>query len=402
MRVALYVPSWPPGGVANGIVTYASQLVPALRRLGHEVFVLTPRKAQRHYDPYTIDLQDFSVPRNLWDRAMFRIVPEKAEFKAASSAIASAVKELFDKYALDIFEMEESYGWSFAVSELKLLPVVVRLHGPWFLNGQFNDHNDRNHLSLHRQEWEGRGISDAQFVSSPSAEVLRAVKDRYRLNLTASQTIANPLDAVSKERAWDISTCDANSLLFVGRFDKRKGGDLALRVFADLMAAYPALRLTFIGPDLGLKQGDGSIKYFEQYSRDCFSQVTISRIRFLSQLDRADVMSLRPKHFVTIIASQYEICPYSVLEAMSFGCPVVATDVGGIPELIKDNCNGLLVSSQNPEAMTAACRKLLDDPTLAARLGRQAWQDCAKYYATENIAEQTVAAYRKVIETFGR
>src|SRR2546423_5668788 len=100
MKIALYVPSWPPGFTPNGIVTYASQLVPALRRLGHEVFVLTPHVAVDNIDPYTIDLRSFASIPNLWHRAMFKLAPEMASFKAASSAIASAVRELIEKHEI--------------------------------------------------------------------------------------------------------------------------------------------------------------------------------------------------------------------------------------------------------------------------------------------------------------
>jgi len=50
--------------------------------------------------------------------------------------------------------------------------------------------------------------------------------------------------------------------------------------------------------------------------------------------------------------------------------------------------------------MTAACKKLLDDQALAARMGRQAWCDCRGFYGPENIATQTVAAYQEAIESF--
>ena len=56
MKIALYVPSWPPGETANGIVTYASYVVPALRELGHEVFVLTFHNDRNSFDDYAIDL----------------------------------------------------------------------------------------------------------------------------------------------------------------------------------------------------------------------------------------------------------------------------------------------------------------------------------------------------------
>ena len=80
MKIAIYAPSWPPGSTPNGIVTYASHLVPALRRLGHEVYVLTGDVVGDR-DPYTVDLRDFSSEPSLWDRAMFKLAPETAHFK---------------------------------------------------------------------------------------------------------------------------------------------------------------------------------------------------------------------------------------------------------------------------------------------------------------------------------
>jgi glycosyltransferase involved in cell wall biosynthesis len=116
-------------------------------------------------------------------------------------------------------------------------------------------------------------------------------------------------------------------------------------------------------------------------------------------MDNADISSHRRTHFATVVASRYEIAPYSVLEAMALGCPVVATAVGGIPELIKDAHNGLLVPP-DANAIAEACRKLLYDHALAARLGRQACQDCRDLYGPESIARQTIAAYQEAIEVF--
>ena len=128
MKIGLYVPSWPPGKTANGIVTYASQLVPALRRLGHEVFVLTSTTTGDG-DEYTIDLRNVASVPTFWHRAMSRLIPETAGFNKASSAIVAAIAELFEKRKLEVIEMEETFGLSFAISRLKRLPVVVRLHG---------------------------------------------------------------------------------------------------------------------------------------------------------------------------------------------------------------------------------------------------------------------------------
>jgi len=86
-------------------------------------------------------------------------------------------------------------------------------------------------------------------VSAPSAEVLQAVKDYYGFDLSASRVIPNPLAAAAESETWGVKNRSNPSLLFVGRFDRRKGGDLILRVFAELAASDPRLCLTFVGPD---------------------------------------------------------------------------------------------------------------------------------------------------------
>jgi glycosyltransferase involved in cell wall biosynthesis len=403
MKIALFVPSWPPGSVANGIVTYASQLVPALRRLGHDVYVLTPHIATGDKDPWTIDLQVYLSRITVWNRVMFKIRPDRAFFTWASGAIVEALRELLKSEKLDVFEIEESFGWSFAISRLNLLPVVVRLHGPWFLTGSSSNNNeDRGVQYRRRPQREGKAIQYAQVVTSPSAKVLEVVRDYYGFDLTASRVIPNPLQAASESEIWDINRCSKDTLLFIGRFDKLKGADVILNAFGELAASNPRLTLTFVGPDNGIKSADGVLWNFERFVQNNFSESCRSRVLYRGQMKPSEIPSIRRRSFLTLVASRQEMMPYSILEAMALGCPIVATDVGGIPELIRNQRNGLLVPTENGQAMAAACQTLLDDHALAARLGRQAWRDCRDFYGPDDIARQTASAYQQAIRKFKR
>ena len=136
MKIAICVPSWPPGFSANGIVTYASYLVPALRALGHEVFILTRETRTEKDDPHVIDLRRFAPSTTSWRRAAWRLAPNSSFHRLGISSLVSALRELTKGHKIDVLEIEESFGWPSEISQLKMLPVVVRLHGPWFLNGK--------------------------------------------------------------------------------------------------------------------------------------------------------------------------------------------------------------------------------------------------------------------------
>ncbi len=397
MKIAIYVPSWPPGASANGIVTYAAQIIPALRQIGHEVFVLTPNCTSKTSDPYTIDLNAIETQRSLLSRLASRLLNLESFVDDFGKKLVSAISVLTERHNIDVVEIEESFGWAFGIAQAKILPVVVRLHGPWFLNGSFDD--NPTSASLARIESEGRGIRAATMITAPSADVLGQVMAHYNLELNFARVIPNPMEVNADASAWQLGSCRPNRILYVGRFDRRKGGDIVLRTFAQLAELYPNLRLTFVGPDKGVHES-GERLSFDQFVRKNIPDSCWPRLDYLGQLPHQDVMALRNKHLFTIVASQFEILPYAVLEAMALGCPIIASNVGGIPELITDRKTGLLFTSQSVEELTSACQTLLDDHGLASALGSQAKVYCASSFNSQRIAVETVSAYRASVETY--
>src|ERR1700733_2934268 len=181
MKIALYVPSWPPGRTANGIVTYASFLVPALQKLGHEIYILT-FDCREPSSAHVVDLSHELQHANLFGRAVRRVSPCRYSFRAASSALARAVDRLVSEQEIDVLEIEESFGWSATVSRLRKIPVVVRLHGPCFLMGQFEP--IRDHFKIKKERI---GIQQADYVTACANETLSAVRSFYDLKLLESK-----------------------------------------------------------------------------------------------------------------------------------------------------------------------------------------------------------------------
>jgi glycosyltransferase involved in cell wall biosynthesis len=395
MKIAIYVPTWPPGRSANGIVTYAAQLVPALRRLGHEVYILSSSLIEPPQDKYVIDLNKIDVRPSILSRLIARIHPDDFVFDLMTRRLASALRELKTKEGIDVFEIEDSFGWGGRVAKEKVVPVVIRLHGPWFLNGQFDTRRTGCKRKIAR---EGKGIKAASLVTSPSAGVLNEVRSYYGSRLETARVIPNPIGSTLQSTIWRLDACETQRILFVGRFDRRKGGDLVLSAFADLATQSKELRLTFIGPDIGVEDASGDRLSFREYMRRAIPETIWSRIDFLGQLPNKQIAELRSKHLLTIVASRFEILPYAVLEAMAFGSPIIASRVGGITELIRHKENGLLFDSQDASALTAACWRLLENHDLAAKLGAQARLDCATFHDPAQIARETVSAYETTLK----
>jgi glycosyltransferase involved in cell wall biosynthesis len=121
---------------------------------------------------------------------------------------------------------------------------------------------------------------------------------------------------------------------------------------------------------------------------------------YLGSLPQSEIAALRTKHFLTLGASRFELFGYTVLEAMSIGCPTVASGVGGIPELIQSGDNGLLFDPENLDEMVAAIQKMLDNPSLAEQMGARARQRSLALFSTGRAATRSAEIYRQAIEKF--
>ena len=100
---------------------------------------------------------------------------------------------------------------------------------------------------------------------------------------------------------------------------------------------------------------------------------------------------------VFCLSSRWEGLPYVVLEAMSFGLPVVSTRVDGIPEAVVDGTSGLLVPPSAPEALASAIAGVLDDPDTRARMGAAGAAIVAERFGLDRMADELVAVYRGLV-----
>ncbi len=102
---------------------------------------------------------------------------------------------------------------------------------------------------------------------------------------------------------------------------------------------------------------------------------------------------LLPAFDIFVCSSVKEGFPYSILEAMSAGLPIVTTNVGGIPEMIHDQNNGLLVEPAKPADLAEKIKQLINNHEFSLKLGRQARQDVTEQFSLEKMIETTKKVY---------
>lgn len=369
----------------------------ALEPLGVEARVITAEQAP------TTSSADADLGRSrgpvvhrFVSRAVDRVTAMRPSGLPLGWSVAHAVEALQRRQTpVELIEMEESFGAAFYLQELVAVPVVVRLHGPWFLNGAaLGAPTDEAFARRDRQE--RRCIATAVGLTSPSRDLLLRVRERYGLALAGAAVIPNPAPLVAAERRWQAGGCDGTSILFVGRFDRHKGGDLVIDAFARLTERVPEARLVFVGPDRGLRDEAGHTTSLATYLRTRLSAPAQARVEVRGPLPGADIEALRRQAALTVVASRYENFSLALVEALSFGCPTIASDAGGNPEIVSDDRTGVLFPSGEAEALSAQMQALLCDRARAARLGREAAEDVARRFAPDAVARQTLAHYEEV------
>jgi 2-deoxystreptamine N-acetyl-D-glucosaminyltransferase/2-deoxystreptamine glucosyltransferase len=116
--------------------------------------------------------------------------------------------------------------------------------------------------------------------------------------------------------------------------------------------------------------GDGPDR--AELERVAAGSAAAGRIEFRGSLSRDDALRIVAGAEAGLLSSAWENLPHSAVEALSVGVPVVATAVGGVPEVVHDGENGLLVPPGQPDQLAAALRRLLEEPGLRERLAAAA------------------------------
>jgi glycosyltransferase involved in cell wall biosynthesis len=204
-----------------------------------------------------------------------------------------------------------------------------------------------------------RLLMSADVVTVPSS-YLHAKMGKYRNDLFL---LPNPINC--SHYHYNVRKHVRPILVWLRAFHTIYNPTLAPRVLSHLVSKWTDISLTMIGPD----RGDGSLKATQEFALELGLE---SYISFSGSVPKRQVPDRLDAADIFINTTTIDNTPVSILEAMASGLCIVSTDVGGIPFLLDDKNDALLVPSDDPEAMASAVNRILSEPELACRLSENA------------------------------
>jgi glycosyltransferase involved in cell wall biosynthesis len=277
-----------------------------------------------------------------------------------------------------------SNAWGAAIGRLARVPVVIGHEHTWSFEGQpLRRFVDREVVAR---------FSDA-FVAC-SREDMRRMIEIEGISPDKLHLILNGIEAPPPRRPADVRgplgiAPDAPVLLAVGRLVPNKGFDVLIRAAARLQPDFPDLKVLIAGDGDHRPQLQGLI---DEAGLD--DQVKLLGVR-------PDVPDLLAGADLAVGSSRVEGSPLAVLEQMQAGKPIVATAVGGVPDLIEDGVHGRLVASEDDEALAAAIAELLNDRGRAAAMGAAAHERWAAEFELAAMVGRVEALYLELAARAG-
>jgi len=366
MRVLLACPyAWESPG---GVQVHVRELGGRLRKRGYEVLALAPGAGP---------------PPEQWMRAVGRPVPLRYNRSVAPicpwPGSARRVAEEVRRFRPDVVHVHEPMTPSTSMFALLAsdAPVVATFHSGATRSRLF----DIAAPALRRL---ARRIS-VRVAVSRVAERFAASRLGGRFEI-----VPNGVPVERFERAGPIELPGARRLLFVGRLDERKGFPTAVRAFGYLATDLPDLWLIAVG--------DGP----DREAVRLLPPEVRARVHLAGRVDNRELPSLYAAADALIAPSLGgESFGVILVEAMAAGVPVVASDIAGYDEVVRDGVEGLLVPPGSPAAAARALRRVLVDRDLAGRLA-EAGRARAEEFSWERVTDRLESIYRDVARGVAR
>ena len=253
--------------------------------------------------------------------------------------------------------------------------VIIHMHG-----SEFDDYYDKE--CNVKQKVKVREIF-------AMADVVIALSDQWAKflgKICDSKKVLVLNNSVVMPAYQEVAYLNQN-VLFLGCLGKRKGTYDLIEAMPKVINACPDVHFYF--------GGDGEV---EKCYLKCSEKGITDHVTFLGWVKGKEKIDMLKKCSIFVLPSYHEGMPMSVLEAMSYGLATISTAVGGIPQIIKDGKDGILIKPGNREQLSNKLIVLLQKPSLKEQLGKAGRDKIAEKFSSDHAVSDLVKVYQNVLE----
>lgn len=376
-----------------------------LKRKGHQVHIFTLNQSEAK-KPYleSIDYQTiYHEPKD----------PSIAHFfqKYFSLKLYQSFKQTIKEFRPDIIHIHNNLKSSLSIilaSKKFQIPIIHTLNdanllcissygvnkttGESCLNGSLINCFTNKCFSLskfikHAGIWKIRQWIEKHYINAILCQSKFLMNALEKLNYNNLEYSPNFIDWGKKKTSKQVNM-QKNSpyILYAGRLIELKGISYLLEAFKIVLKTFPEIKLVIAGEGMEMKN-------LKSYA---FKLSISDRVEFLNKVPHETLFSLYQKASLSVLVSVgLENSPLNIIESFSTGTPVVASNIGGIPELVVNGKTGYLFEPRNSQDLATKILKLLNNPLLAKKMGSQAQTYYNKYYTPEKHYRNLIKIYVK-------
>lgn len=349
----------------GGISKYLNNLSAGLIKKGHNIIIAS---SAGDFTP-ALDKRIFFFPLD---------IKTKSELSPKIFLVLSKLLKLITQKKIEIIHSQTrvSQVLAFYLSKISGIPFLTTSHG------FFKPHLGRRLFPC----WGRKVIA----ISQPVKEHL--IKD-FKMDPSRIALIPNGVRIKDNLSFPDFSILrrkyglkeKGDVLGVIARLSPVKGIKYLIMAMSDVLKTKPGAQLIIVG--------EGKIR---QELISLSRKIGIAdRVLFLGAIaDTDEILSLMD---IFVLPSLQEGLGLSLLEAMAMDKPVIASDVGGISDIIRKGENGLLVSSADSKELSQAILRILEDKKMAEEMGRKARETVRDKFSLQKMVEETEKVYKKVI-----
>lgn len=298
-----------------------------------------------------------------------------------------AVQRVAQKTPFDLIECTDFGGLAFwGLWPVQRHRILLRGHGILHLDLPFAERpGGKFHHYLEKQ-----CAHRADFILTASEYLARS----YKLELgVKSQQVAGlpyPFRVADLSSRLDGQRTQQGPLtiLYVGRIEYEKGADLLFSALRKVSSRLESFRALLIGAAVG----EFKTKL------ETFLSENHRWVSYLGSLPQHDVFQHMSEADILVLPSRTDTLPRSLIEALSFGLPQIATNIGGIPEIVEDGVTGLLVEPDDPDALAEAILKLCASPDMRTRMQQNSRARALEKFEITKVMAKQVHIYQALIE----